>query len=203
MVDRRTKADPASLGDLIELTEQEVADKEAENGLLQFDRMFQEIEEAIKRGIAPLTPEIVKEFQLLAVDGLERTAGEFRTGPVSIDGSVHIPPPAAEVAQRVNEMCQYVNDHWGEAEALHLAAYVMWRLNWIHPFVNGNGRTSRVASYLVLCAALGMSLPGDRTFAEIIDEDKRAYYQALDAADAHWLDGTLDVSEMTLVDASH
>ncbi|MBL8221394.1 MAG: Fic family protein, partial [Bryobacterales bacterium] len=31
---------------------------------------------------------------------------------------------------------------------------VMWRLNWIHPFFGGNGRTARSASYLVLCASL-------------------------------------------------
>ena len=72
----------------------------------------------------------------------------------------------------------------------------MWRLNWIHPFTNGNGRTSRVASYLVLCAAVGSNLPGERTVPEIIDDDKADYYLALDAADASWKAGTLDVSAM-------
>jgi hypothetical protein len=35
-----------------------------------------------------------------------------------------------------------------DATAIHLAAYLMWRLNWIHPFADGNGRTARMTSYV-------------------------------------------------------
>ncbi|HET9282483.1 MAG TPA: Fic family protein [Candidatus Angelobacter sp.] len=50
--------------------------------------------------------------------------------------------------------------------AIHLAAYVIWRLNWIHPFADGNGRTSRALSYLVLCTRLGERLPGTVTIPD-------------------------------------
>jgi Fic family protein len=52
-------------------------------------------------------------------------------------------------------MCDYVNDQWSVRTALHLAAYVMWRLNWIHPFTDGNGRTSRISSYVILTIKAG------------------------------------------------
>lgn len=63
----------------------------------------------------------------------------------------------------------------------------MWRLNWIHPFLDGNGRTSRAVSYLVLCARLGFWLPGTKTIPEQIvetREHRKRYYDALQAADA-------------------
>jgi hypothetical protein len=34
------------------------------------------------------------------------------------------------------------------------AAYVAWRLPWIHPYRDGNGRTSRAAAYAILLAGL-------------------------------------------------
>jgi Fic family protein len=66
---------------------------------------------------------------------------------------------------------------------LHLASYVMWRLNWIHPFTDGNGRTSRAVSYLVLCIRLRALLPGKLTIPEQIEQDKTPYYRALEAAE--------------------
>lgn len=65
-----------------------------------------------------------------------------------------------------------------------LSAYLMWRVNWIHPFMGGNGRTSRAVSYLALCARLGYRLPGTLTIPEQIVANREPYYAALDAADA-------------------
>jgi Fic family protein len=72
----------------------------------------------------------------------------------------------------------------------------MWRLNWIHPFNGGNGRTSRALSYLVLCISLNCVLPGEETIPKQIMEDRSAYYQALQEADRAWAKGRLDLSEM-------
>jgi Fic family protein len=62
--------------------------------------------------------------------------------------------------------------------------------------VDGNGRTSRVVSYLVLCAKLGYRLPGTKTIPERIAENKKPYYAALEQADRAWKDGRVDLSEM-------
>jgi len=89
------------------------------------------------------------------------------------------------VAEHVEEMCDYVNDNWTNSSAVHLSAFVMWRLNWIHPFTDGNGRTSRATSYVVLCAREGVLLPGTNTIPEQIKNNHRApYYKAIEAADA-------------------
>lgn len=78
----------------------------------------------------------------------------------------------------------------------HLSAYLMWRMNWIHPFFGGNGRTSRAISYLALCAKLGFVLPGTKTIPELIAEDRDPYYKALRLADVEWEKQLLDVSAM-------
>jgi Fic family protein len=93
-------------------------------------------------------------------------------------------------------MCDYVNENWDDKSAVHLAAYVMWRLNWIHRFADGNGRTSRAASYLVLCVKSGYLLPGDKTIPEQITDNRQPYYDALEAADETFVKGTLDLTAM-------
>jgi Fic family protein len=72
----------------------------------------------------------------------------------------------------------------------------MWRLNWIHSFTDGNGRTSRAVSYLVLCIRLRALLPGRLTIPEQIEQDRTPYYRALEAADNAWADGRIDLSAM-------
>ncbi len=96
----------------------------------------------------------------------------------------------------VEDMCDYVNDHWEISTPIHLAAYVMWRLNWIHPFADGNGRTSRIVSYVVLSIRAGALLPGTPTIPDQIVDNRKPYFDALDAADLAFGDGKIDVSRM-------
>jgi Fic family protein len=179
------------------LTDDEIARIEARNGLRQFDRMIEMIDAAIVPG-APrfrLRPSALMELNRYAVEGLMVAPGAFRHGPIGITGTEHQPPPAEDVPRHVDDMCEYVESHW-DASPVHLSAYLLWRLNWIHPFNDGNGRTSRVVSYLTLCARLGMRLPGTNTIPERIAANKAPYYGSLDLADAAWQQGRLDVSAM-------
>lgn len=198
MSDRHSRLTEDSRGPLEELTEKQIAELEARNGLLQFDEMLRMISGAITLPKAEfrLRPSAILDLNRIAVDGLEPTAGTFRSSECEIGGSQHVPPPWQEVPRHVDNMCDLVNRKWESSSPIFLAACVMWRLNWIHPFANGNGRTSRAVSYLVLCARLGYSLPGNRTIPEMIAEDKTPYYMALEAADAAWTDQDCNVLEM-------
>ncbi|HEY6347807.1 MAG TPA: Fic family protein [Candidatus Angelobacter sp.] len=71
------------------------------------------------------------------------------------------------------------------------------RLNWIHPFVEGNGRTARAACYYLLCMKQGRLLAGRKTVPERIRENRQPYYAALKAADRAWDAGHIDVSVMS------
>ncbi|MCU1350191.1 MAG: Fic family protein [Acidobacteria bacterium] len=144
------------------------------------------------------------ELNRLAVESLVEGPGAWRQVPIEITTSKHTPPDHLDVPREIDEMCEYVQAYWSDRTPIHLSAYVMWRLNWIHPFVDGNGRTSRIMSYLVLCAKLGYRLPGTKTIPERIAEDKKPYYAALEQADGSWKDGgRVDVSEMEKLLQAH
>lgn len=173
------------------------ARQEAQNGLRQFD----EVIEQVNYWLQPERPFKLRISAILslhrrALEGISSFAGVFRPGGIEIKGSKHTPPGAHLVAENVEQMCDYINENWAKASPLHLAAYTLWRMNWIHPFVDGNGRTSRAVSYLVLSARLGYVLPGTITIPEQISKNKDPYYQALEAADKANAVGKLDLTEM-------
>lgn len=96
----------------------------------------------------------------------------------------------------VDETCKYISEDFGRSP-IHLSAYVMWRVNWVHPFMGGNGRTSRAVSYLLLNIRSGFNLPSENTIPQQIENDRNPYYDALHHADrACATSGKVDVSVM-------
>jgi Fic family protein len=150
-----------------------------------------------------LRPSTLLQLNRIALDGLNRYAGNYRPANIYITGSKYRPPTVDEVPMLVEDLCEYVNENLDARSALHLAAYVMWRINWIHPFDDGNGRTARAASYLVLCVKLRNRLPGKPTIPDLIADKKRPYYESLEAADAAWADGRLDLGALEMLLEGH
>jgi Fic family protein len=89
-----------------------------------------------------------------------------------------------------------IHENWYIWTPTELAAYGLWRLNWIHPFIEGNGRTARATCYYLLCVRAGMLLPGSRIVPERIRDNRDGYEAALKAADQAWDEGHLDFSQM-------
>jgi Fic family protein len=174
---------------------------EAANGLRQFDFGKNASQQALNREADGgfkfrLRLSLILSLHREALQGISDYAGSFRPSSVDILGSRHGPPGAHLVPELVEDLCDYVNDNWDRSTAIHLAAYVMWRLNWIHPFADGNGRTSRIASYVVLTIKSGFILPGSPTIPDQIVSNRQAYFAALDSADAAWRDEQVNVSAM-------
>lgn len=188
----------STAGDVELITDPDLrAQREAQNGLTQFDR----VKEIVEYYLHPDRPFQMRPSQLLslnraALEGINSYAGTWRPAGVEIGGSEHKPPGAHLVPEFVESLCDYVNTNWDSKSAIHLSSYVMWRLNWIHPFSDGNGRTSRAAAYMVLCLRLGYVLPGRKPIPDQIAENKSPYYQALEAADSAFEGDSIDLSVM-------
>ena len=149
------------------------AEREAKNGLRQIDEVLGMIEHfSHPERNFKLRPSHLLHLHRIALDGISSYAGNWRPAGIEIGGSKHQPIGAYLVPGEIEEMCDYVNDNWSNSTAIHLAAYALWRLNWIHPFTDGNGRTARAFSYLLLCLRLGYRLPGRKTIPEQIAADK-------------------------------
>lgn len=166
------------------------------NLLRQYDFLETTVQVALTRAGFVIGHDLIKELNNYAVVWLSETNGRYRECPIYIKNSPHQPPNHKEVRELMEECLRYVAEHFAARDALHLAAYMLWRLCWIHPFEEGNGRTARAACYLVLCLKTGMWLPGKSPVHKQIRENRGPYIAALRAADAAHAGGQLDLSDL-------
>jgi len=130
--------------------EMERARLEAENALRQTDAADFELHKWLSSPDRRLRVSDILRLHRVLMTGLTEYAGNFRPAHVKIEGSSHVPPLAEDVPALVEDMCDYLSSQWASATSLHLAAYVLWRLNWIHPFVDGNKRTAFQVMFVFL-----------------------------------------------------
>lgn len=130
-----------------------------------------------------LSEDLVKSMHRIAMAQLLPSAGNFRETAVILTGSQHVPPNFIEVPAHMQGFYSYLNSSWESRDLVHLAAFCMWRLNWIHPFLNGNGRTTRALSYLIRCMKHGKLLPAKNSVATQTVNQKPRYNAALAQAD--------------------
>lgn len=192
MVDRHSKTKEQNL--IEDPAERALA--EARNALRQFDVSMLLLEQLLDAKEPRIRPSDLLTLNRFALDGIHPLAGTFRATDIEITGSGHKPPTPEAVPALVEDFCDYLNKFWNEKSAIHLSAYALWRLNWIHPFADGNGRTARAISYVILCAKLGYKLPGTSTIPEKIAANKAPYYQALEDADRAFSQRKINLGKM-------
>ncbi|MFO1144743.1 MAG: Fic family protein [Amaricoccus sp.] len=128
-----------------------------------------------------LTEGIVKALNFHAMACLQPDAGAYRSCPVTV--GAYRPPEPFRVPGLMRDLIDCVNRRWEASDPIELAAFVLWRINAIHPFVSGNGRTARAAAYFVLCVKNGGLLPGEVILPELLEQDHGRYVAGLRAAD--------------------
>jgi len=130
----------------------------------------------------PLTESLVKQLHGLILRGIDREkAGRYRGVPVLIAGSRHVPPQPWQVPLLMEECFRFYAEQRELLHPVELAAEMHERIVTIHPFLDGNGRTSRLVMNLILLqhGYPIANIPGDI-------ESRLAYYGALESAN---LDG--------------
>jgi fido (protein-threonine AMPylation protein) len=155
------------------------------NGARQYDFLRSAVSVSLTIQHDFLSTAFIKALNFHAITCLHVNAGEFRPCPVRVgDGpSAYHPPEHYQVEARMDTFVNTVNRRWDSFDPVTLAAFVLWQLNLIHPFINGNGRTARAASYFALCLKLKQWLPGKSILPELISRNRDAYVVALKSAD--------------------
>ena len=137
-----------------------------------------------------LSQTVIKAINYHAIACLHSGAGEYRPCPVMV--GKYQPPQHHRVNALMDDFVNKVNRNWHESDVLGLAAFVLWRLNHIHPFINGNGRTARATCYFVLCVKIGRWLPGQIIVPELLRQNRDRYIDALKQADKSVTGGNID-----------
>lgn len=119
----------------------------------------------------------IKEIHALILHGIDReNAGRYRTVPVMISGSTHMPPQPYLIEKQMEDfMLRFRQMEEEKVHPVLVAAYLHDELVRIHPFIDGNGRTSRLLMnlYLLRNGYVIITLKGS-------NDAKVNYYKALE-----------------------
>lgn len=167
---------------------------EISNGNRQYDFLRSIVDISLGADRAFLSQTIIKALNFQAITCLHPYAGEFRPCDVVV-GEYH-PPQHFRVQSLMDDFVNTVNQVWERSNPIVLSAYVLWRLNHIHPFINGNGRTARAACYYVLCVKAGGLLSGEPILPELLRQNRPKYVEALKQVDESLKTGTLELQPL-------
>jgi fido (protein-threonine AMPylation protein)/DNA-binding XRE family transcriptional regulator len=125
----------------------------------------------------------LKERDLLQLHNLvlrgidAENAGKYRTVQVMIKGSQHMPPPPFLVAKQMEDVFLWYQLNKNKLHPVVLAAEMSEKIVTIHPFIDGNGRTSRLWMNLILLkhGYVIANIKGDHS-------NRLCYYDALEMA---------------------
>ena len=129
----------------------------------------------------------ISEIHKITTDNLEKegskTPGEYRKVNVEISKSVHTPPESFLVHEYMQELIDFINKNDPPQYDLIKIALAHHRFVWIHPFDNGNGRTSRLLTYAMLLK-YGFNVNNLVNISAIFCLDREKYFKYLDLADS-------------------
>ena len=126
---------------------------------------------------------LINERELLSIHNLilrgihPEDAGRYRKVQVMIKGSSHMPPQPYLIGKEMEDFFIWYDLNKNQLHPIILAAELHERLVTIHPFIDGNGRTSRLLMNLVLLqhGYIIANIKGDY-------ESRIKYYTALETA---------------------
>ncbi len=167
-----------------------------QNLLRQYDLLLNCIEIGLEKGIEAFDKYTLWSLNAAAVANIAQFGGRYREEPIYVGN--HRPPHFKDVPNNMDRCFSLIHENWDVLDhPTLLPAYALWRLNWINPFVEGNGRTARAACYYLLCMRHGRLLPGKKIVPERIRDNRGPYYEALQDADRQWNEGHFNVSALS------
>lgn len=165
------------------------------------DRQYSFLESVVRSSIALdepyLTHAIVRALNFHAIAHLHIAPGRFRQQEVRVGN--YDPPLAHEVEYQMGRFKHNLQRFWNRLSPVALGAYVLWSINHIHPFENGNGRTARAACHYVICTKVGSWLGGRPILPELIRINRPEYVEALIEADSGNIDPLIQLVYRLLI----
>lgn len=171
------------------------ADPDDARELLNYRDAFEFVSDYLGDG-GPVTEGLIREIHRRLVEGVRggrALPGEYRNVQNLVVNSatgetVYTPPPAGDVPAMMRELVTWL----GAPTDIHAAlvsGIAQFQLVHIHPFIDGNGRTSRLLSTLCLYRT-GYDFKRLFTLSEFYDRDRPAFYTAIQSVRDNGMDLT-------------
>lgn len=123
-----------------------------------------------------ISERVIKDLHYIILKSIDnKNAGEYRRSNALISGSKHRPPEHFLISERMKELIEWYNNNKNILHTIKLAAEFHLKYVYIHPFIDGNGRSARLLMNLIL-------MKNGYPITVIKIEDRDEYMKALEKA---------------------
>lgn len=155
--------------------------RDSEREVLNYNQAL----EMLQKRLPPLSLSLVLSIHRRVVDGLlpQFETGVLRRKPVVVRDprsgkTVYLPPDAEKVPRLMDDLLNFIHKSTSSVEPLLLAGIFHKQMVLIHPFMDGNGRTTRLATK-VLLANMGLNTFNLFSFEHYYNQNVTKYFQTV------------------------
>lgn len=171
------------------------ADPDDTRELLNYRSAFEFVSDCLDSG-DPITEGLIREIHRKLVEGVrggKADPGNYRRIQNYVANSstgevIYTPPSAVEVPIMMSDMAKWLNSDF-DVHPVLVSGIAQFKLVHIHPFLDGNGRTSRLLSTLCLYKA-GYDFKRLFTISEYYDRDRLTFYKKIQSVRENDMDMT-------------
>ena len=156
--------------------------RQSEQEVVNYNRVLRDLNQRLNRVKVKLSVKLIEEIQAGVTQGLlpERECGKLRQKPVVVRNPrtgevVYLAPEVEEVSSLMEELVAWVNGQRGKIDALIVAGIFHKQMVIIHPFMDGNGRSARLATK-VLLVEMGLNTFNWFSFENYYNQNVTRYF---------------------------
>jgi Fic family protein len=159
--------------------------RDSEREVLNYNEILKEINGKLEKGPVPITLELILSIQKKITDKLlpAYQAGKLRADPVFVNDpterkTIYWPPDVQDVTILVKDLIQFVDANKNKIDPLILAGLFHKQMVIIHPFMDGNGRTTRLITKILL-ADMGLNTFNLFSFENYYNQNVTRYFETV------------------------
>lgn len=159
--------------------------RDSEKEILNYNQTLQDLNRGLEEGEITFTLQFILKIQKNVIEGLlpKFETGYLRKKPVVVNDPrlgqpVYLPPDVKDVKPLCEDLVEYINSNKNAIDPLILAGIFHKQMVIIHPFMDGNGRTTRLITK-VLLAAMGLNTFNLFSFENYYNQNVTKYFQTV------------------------
>src|SRR6266568_495627 len=159
--------------------------RDSEKEVLNYNHALQNLNKQLEAGEIKLSLHFILNIQKQIIDGSipKFETGFLREKPVVVNDPrtgqpVYLPPDVKDVKSLMENLAEFTNNNREKIDPLILAGIFHKQMVIIHPFMDGNGRTTRLVTKALL-AALGLNTFNLFSFENYYNNNVTKYFQTV------------------------
>ncbi len=157
--------------------------RDSEKEVLNYNQALQDLNKKLETGKIKLSLDLILQVQKQVTEGLlpPYESGFLRQKPVVVNDPrtrqvKFLPPDVKDVELLLKSLIEFVNSARDQIDPLILAGIFHKQMVLIHPFTDGNGRTTRLATK-VLLAEMGLNTFNLFSFENYYNQNVTKYFE--------------------------